>query len=115
MGILVESELQRLRQGKAAANSGVIAPGGLPTSAECHQFRLWRYPCDADAVVGSGGDDSRDCGSVRFRDIGMSIDEISRQGHSSGKIRMVELHSGIDLRDAHVAARGDLVKVGQMP
>src|SRR5439155_2959412 len=99
LSILVEGELECLCQGKGAANSRVIAPRGLPTSPECHQFRLRRYSRDADAIVGSGGDDSRNRGPVLFRDVWMSIDEISRQRHSSGKIRMIELYSSIDLRD----------------
>src|SRR6266851_6880067 len=95
LGILVESELQRLRQRKAAANSRIGVP--LPTGPECHQFRLRRNSGDAQAIVGSGGDDSGDRGPVLFCDGLASVDEISRHGYPAGKVRMVELHSGIDL------------------
>ena len=50
-----------------------------------------------------------------FCDVFLSVDEISRHRHSAGKIGMVELYSGIELRHPHMPARGDLVKLGQMP
>ena len=87
----------------------------MPAGPQRHQLRLRRYSRDAYAVVSPRADDSRDRRSVLLRDVRAAIDEISRDSHSSGKIRMVGLDSGVDLRDAHVPTRGDLMKLGQMP
>jgi len=84
LGIFVERELQRLRQGKAAAKRRIGAPAELlPTGTQCHQFGFRRNSGDAQAIVGSGGDDSGDRGSVFFCDVLATVDEISRQGYST--------------------------------
>ena len=116
LGIFVERELQRLRQGEAAAiGCRVAGLRRLPASAQSQEFRLGGDAGNTYAVIGTRGDDACDRGPVRFGDIAATIDKVSRHGHPSVQIRMVHVNAGVDLGHPNASSRRDLVQLVQMP
>jgi hypothetical protein len=113
--VLLESELQRLRESEAAARGLGLAPLAFPARAQHEQARIGRDAGDADAVVGACSDDSRDRRAVSLRHCRTPIDKISPLRDLPDEIGVIDLDAGVDFGDPHSLSGRDLVQIRQVP
>jgi hypothetical protein len=64
--VKLEHLIDRSGQGETGAPCGRAAPPDLPAGTECDDFHVWRYADDANLVIRTRRDDTRDPGAVNI-------------------------------------------------